>query len=87
MLFSWLMLLVLLVVFTGIATFFWGTIFGKGEVMDPKPDVDELKDVNREFAKSGDFQRISFDVVPRGYRQDQVDDMLEQLAATYRKDS
>ena len=70
---SWIMLLLVLIALTVIGTWVWGSIFGRGEVM-------HLSLIHiSEPTSEGRLDQVKFEVVPRGYRQDQVDDLLAQL--------
>ena len=73
---SWILLIVVLIALVIIGTWAWGSIVGRGTVMDTP---DELVDVDLENLRAlddGRFDDLRFDVVPRGYRQDQVDALI-----------
>ncbi|WKS55629.1 DivIVA domain-containing protein [Corynebacterium accolens] len=76
---SWIVLIVVLIAFIVIGTWLWGSIFGPGTVMDPPDEPQKVLENNRVAAAQGRFEDVQFEVVPRGYRQDQVDDLLAQL--------
>lgn len=76
---SWILLIVVLIAFIVIGTWVWGSIFGRGTVMDPPDEPQKVLENNRAAAAQGRFDDVQFEVVPRGYRQDQVDDLLAQL--------
>lgn len=76
---SWIVLIVVLIAFIVIGTWLWGSIFGPGTVMDPPDEPQKVLENNRVAAAQGRFDDVQFEVVPRGYRQDQVDDLLAQL--------
>lgn len=76
---SWIVLIVVLIAFIVIGTWLWGSIFGPGTVMDPPDEPQKVLENNRVAAAQGRFDDVQFEVVPRGYRQDQVDDLLSQL--------
>ncbi|WP_293820473.1 DivIVA domain-containing protein [uncultured Corynebacterium sp.] len=76
---SWIMLLLFLIALTVIGTWVWGSIFGRGEVMHPLDEPENVRKNNRAAIRKGRFDQVKFEVVPRGYRQDQVDDLLVQL--------
>ncbi|WP_240504670.1 cell division protein DivIVA [Corynebacterium striatum] len=62
-----------------LGTWAWGSIFGRGEVLS---DLDERRDLvkdNREALREDRFDDIRFDVVSYGYRQTQVDALLNEL--------
>ena len=75
---SWIVLIVVLIAFIVIGTWLWGSIFGPGTVMDPPDEPQKVLENNRAAAAQGRFEDVQFEVVPRGYRQDQVDDRLAQ---------
>lgn len=76
---SWIMLLVVLIALVIIGTWAWGSIFGRGEVMHPLDEPEDVRKNNRAAVREGCLDKVKFEVVPRGYRQDQVDDLLAQL--------
>ena len=76
---SWIMLLLVLFSLTVIGTWVWGSIFGRGEVMHSLDEPEKVRENNRAAAREGRLDQVKFEVVPRGYRQDQVDDLLAQL--------
>ena len=76
---SWIVLIVVLIAFIVIGTWLWGSIFGPGTVMDPPDEPQKVLENNRVAAAQGRFEDVQFEVVPRGYRQDQVADLLAQL--------
>ena len=76
---SWIMLLLVLIALTVIGTWVWGSIFGRGEVMYPLDEPQKVRENNRAALREGRLDQVKFEVVPRGYRQDQVDDLLAQL--------
>lgn len=76
---SWLLFLALLAACVVLGTWLWGTIFGRGEVQGPLDAPREVLAGNRRALEEGRIDAIAFDVAGRGYRQDQVDDLLEAL--------
>ncbi|MCT1427543.1 MULTISPECIES: DivIVA domain-containing protein [Corynebacterium] len=76
---SWIMLLVVLFALVIIGTWAWGSIFGRAEVMHPLDESEDVRKNNRAAVREGCLDKVKFEVVPRGYRQDQVDDLLAQL--------
>lgn len=81
---SWIVLIVVLVALVILGTWAWGTIFGRGEVLPPLDEPRSVMASNRRAVEEGDFRAIAFEVVPRGYHQDQVDDLLAALEAKLR---
>ena len=76
---SWIMLILVLFSLTVIGTWVWGSIFGRGAVMYPLDEPEKVRENNRAAAREGRLDQVKFEVVPRGYRQDQIDDLLAQL--------
>lgn len=79
--FSWILLLLVLAAFVVLSTWGWGKIFGLGDVMG---DVDEKVDVrafNRAALDRGELDDLRFELVPRGYRPEQVDEVIADLRA------
>lgn len=81
---SWIVLIVVLIAFVVLGTWAWGAIFGRGEMLPPLDEPQAVMAKNRRALAEGDFSSIAFEVVPRGYRQDQVDDLLAALEAKLR---
>lgn len=78
--FSWLLLLLVLAVFVVLGVWFWGGVFGRGEVLPPL-DPDETLAANRRSVDAGDLDSVQFELVHRGYRPEQVDDVIGRLSA------
>ena len=76
---SWILLIVVLIALVIIGTWAWGSIVGRGTVMDTPDEPVDVDLENLRALDDGRFDDLRFDVVPRGYRQDQVDDLLAQL--------
>ena len=55
------------------------SIFGRGEALPPMDEPRDVMAANRAAVDAGRFGDIALEVVPRGYRQDQVDDLIEHL--------
>lgn len=77
---SWLLLIVLLLALTAIGTWLWGSVFGRGELLEPL-DPDTTREENLRAVTEGDIDGIEFEIVPRGYRPEQVDEVIAALAA------
>lgn len=76
---SWIFLIAVLLALVILGTWAWGSIFGCGEVLS---DLDERRDLvkdNRRALSEDRFDDIRFDVVSYGYRQTQVDALLNEL--------
>lgn len=81
---SWLLLIILLAAFTAVGTWFWGSVFGRGELEEPL-DPDDTRAANRRAVAHGDLDGIQFEIVRRGYRPEQVDEVIEALSARLRE--
>lgn len=76
--FSWLLLILLLAAFTVLGIWLWGSVFGRGEVLPPL-DPAETLEANRRAVGAGRIDDVQFELVPRGYRPEQVDDVIAHL--------
>lgn len=77
---SWIILILVLVLLSIIGVKLFATVFGRGEALPPMPPTAEVKEANRRAVEEGNFGDIQLEVVQRGYRMDQVDALIEQLA-------
>lgn len=75
---SWLLLILVLAFFIVLGTWFWGTVFGRGEVLPPL-DPSTVTEHNRRVLEDGDLDDLRFEIVPRGYRPEQVDEVILTL--------
>lgn len=78
--FSWLVLIFALILFSMLQMLLFSAVFGRGEKLPPMEETANVKEANREAVAEGRFDDIQLEVVHRGYRMDQVDALLEQLA-------
>lgn len=64
-----------------VVTFTWmfAKLFGRGAEAMPMPDNEEVIEYNRRVVGQGQINDIMFETVMRGYRQDQVDDVIAHL--------
>lgn len=76
---SWILLIVVLAALVVLGTWFWGTVFGRGEVLEPIDDPDTLRADNRAAVSAGETEKVRFPLVTRGYRPELVDDVIAQL--------
>ncbi|WP_080795594.1 DivIVA domain-containing protein [Corynebacterium pacaense] len=76
---TWILMIIVLAALVVLFTFFFATVFGRGERTMPLPSNDEVLEYNRTRLEHGEIDEIMFDTVLRGYRQDQVDDVIEEL--------
>lgn len=70
-----IVLIALIVIFTWV----FAKLFGRGEQTQPLLENNEIVEYNRRAVDEGNIDNIMFDTVIRGYRQDQVDDVIEHL--------
>ncbi|MGV0349397.1 cell division protein DivIVA [Corynebacterium guaraldiae] len=73
---SWILLIVVLIALIIIGTWAWGSFVGRGPVMDAPDKAVDTDRENLRALEEGRFDDLRFDVVARGYRQDQVDTLL-----------
>ena len=73
---SWILLIVVLLALIVIGTWVSAVIFGRGTVMETPDAATDVTEGNLRALYSGSFDDLRFDVAPRGYRQDQVDELL-----------
>ena len=73
---SWILLIVVLISLIIIGSWAWGSIVGRGTVMDTPDEAVDVDCENLRALEEGRFDDLRFDVVPRGYRQDQVDALI-----------
>lgn len=78
---TWLLYLCGLIAAVAVLTLVFGKAFGRGEIMPPLADTRSVQELNAEAVKRGDIDTIRFDTVIRGYRQDQVDAVIDALVA------
>lgn len=76
---SWVLLIVLLVALVAVGTWFWGRVFGRGEVLPPIQSSSQVIELNRKAVGTGDLSGLEFEIVRRGYRPEQVDDVIAHL--------
>lgn len=82
--FSWVLLIIVLAAFVVIGVWYWGSIFGRGEVLPPL-DPDETRRLNQQALDEGDLDSVQFELVYRGYRPEQVDDVIGRLSEQLEK--
>ena len=73
---SWILLIVVLIALVIIGTWAWGSLVGRGPVMEAPDKAVDINYENLRALDEGRFDDMRFDVVARGYRQDQVDALL-----------
>ncbi|MGP6173541.1 DivIVA domain-containing protein [Corynebacterium sp. A21] len=78
---TWILLILALIVLTVLFTWLFGQLFGRGEILPPLDEDEDVIQRNRESINVGDLESLSFDVVPRGYHPEQVEAALADLKA------
>lgn len=78
---SWLLLILVIAAIAVFGAWVSASIFGRGEVLPPMDEPHDVIEANRAAVADGRIDDIALEVVPRGYRQDQVDALVELLAA------
>lgn len=73
----WLQLVVIVALLAAVG---WLAIGGGGHMSEPMPDRPDLALPNEGMLERSDVDRVRFSVGARGYRMDEVDDMLDRLA-------
>ncbi|MEH0147988.1 cell division protein DivIVA [Corynebacterium sp. Q4381] len=84
--FSWLVLILALILFSMLGMLLFSAIFGRGEALPAMEDTANVKAANREAVEEGRFDDIQLEVVHRGYRMDQVDALIAQLTGDAERD-
>jgi DivIVA domain-containing protein len=73
----WLQLVVIVALLAAVG---WLAIGGGGHMSEPVPDHPDLALPGQGLLERGDVDRVRFSVGARGYRMDEVDDVLDRLA-------
>ena len=73
---SWILLIVVLIALVIVGTWAWGSLVGRGPVVEAPDRAVDTDYENLRALDEGRFDDLRFDVVARGYRQDQVDALL-----------
>jgi DivIVA domain-containing protein len=73
----WLQLVVIVALLAAVG---WLAIGGGGHMSEPVPDRPDLALPNEGMLERTDVDRVRFSVGARGYRMDEVDDVLDRLA-------
>lgn len=76
---TWIVMIVVLAALVVLFSWLFAKLFGRGGEAMPLPDNDEVIEHNRRVVGDGEINDIMFDTVLRGYRQDQVDDVVAHL--------
>lgn len=78
---SWILLIVVLAALVVLGIWASGHLFGRGEALPPMEETHDVIEANKRAVEQGRLDDIALEVVPRGYRQDQVDALIAQLAS------
>jgi len=73
----WLQLVVIVALLAAVG---WLAIGGGGHMSEPVPDRPDLALPDDSLLARSDVDRVRFSVGARGYRMDEVDDVLDRLA-------
>lgn len=76
----WILLIVIVAAIVILGSWIFSRLSGRGEVLPPMDEPVAVIAENRDALARGDLGAIAFDIVPRGYRQDQVDDIIQALS-------
>ncbi|WP_257161497.1 cell division protein DivIVA [Corynebacterium cystitidis] len=76
---SWILLIIVVLALIVVGTSAFGRIFGRGELLPPMEESQSVIANNRQAVCDGRIDDVELEVVPRGYRQDQVDALIEML--------
>ena len=74
----WLQLVVIVALLAAVG---WLAIGGGGHMSEPEPDRPDLALPGEGLLAREDVDRVRFSVGARGYRMDEVDDVLDRLVA------
>ena len=74
----WIVVILLLVILVGVFGYIFYSLFGRGEALPPVDKHDVIAS-NAAAIAEGRYGDIRFELVPRGYRQEQVDAAVEEL--------
>ena len=77
---SWILLIIIIALFSVIGFMLSERIFGRGEALEPLPPGPEVIEANHRAVEEGRLGDVTLEVVHRGYRMDQVDALVAQLA-------
>ena len=76
---SWVILILVIAAIALLGVWASASVFGRGEAVPPMDEPRDVIAANRAAVDSGRYDDIALEVVPRGYRQDQVDALVEHL--------
>ncbi|MCT1425900.1 DivIVA domain-containing protein [Corynebacterium sanguinis] len=81
---SWIMLMLVVAIVCVIGVMASVYLFGRGEALPPLAETTDVIGHNRRAVEQGDMNAVQLEVVHRGYKMDQVDALLAQLADLHR---
>lgn len=76
---TWILMIIILAALVVLFSWLFARLFGRGEETEPMAAEDEVIELNRVAVGAGQIDEIMFETVLRGYRQDQVDDVIAHL--------
>ena len=76
---SWVILILVIAAIALLGAWISTSIVGRGEALPPMDAPHDVIASNRDAVDAGRYEDIALEVVPRGYRQDQVDALVEHL--------
>lgn len=76
---TWILMIIILAALVVLFSWLFARLFGRGEPIEAIALNDEVIEQNRVAVGSGNLDDIMFETVLRGYRQDQVDDVIAHL--------
>ena len=76
---SWVILILVIAAIALLGAWISVSIAGRGEALPPMDAPHDVIASNRDAVDAGRYEDIALEVVPRGYRQDQVDALVEHL--------
>ncbi|MBA4503818.1 cell division protein DivIVA [Corynebacterium sanguinis] len=77
---SWILLMLIVAIVCLIGVMASVYLFGRGEALPPLAETTDVIEHNRRAVEQGDMNAVQLEVVHRGYKMDQVDALLTQLA-------
>lgn len=77
---SWILLILVIAIVCLLGTMVSIHLFGRGEALPPVAETTDVIARNTRAVHEGDFGEITLEVVHRGYRMDQVDALIAELA-------
>lgn len=79
--FAWIIMLAIATFVGLLLLWMWGSLLGRGETNAPVHSSEAVWAVNDAAIAEGRLGDLGFELAVRGYRQDQVDRVIDQLRA------